>query len=84
MGTGYKKQELWLSLIQKVKGSEVARTQPFRVTPDTTIGEISTVEETLKNMSGPDVSWDYEHEWRDVKPNKPELVHGYEGRGSKQ
>jgi hypothetical protein len=72
----YKKQELWLTLIQTVKGSEVSRTKPFRVTPDTTIGEISTVEETLKNMSGPEVGWDYEHEWRDVPPSKPELVQG--------
>lgn len=79
---GYKKQELWLTLIQKRGNTEIARTQPFRVNPESTIGQISDVEETLKKMSGPTITWDWASDWRDIEKPDMTLIDGT-GRGSR-
>jgi hypothetical protein len=60
------KQELWFTLIQKRNGSEVAKSQPFKANPETTIGDMGTVEDVLTRMGAPTVTFELKPEWRDA------------------
>lgn len=82
---GKKRQRLWARVVVitgegTLTDSKVTPTGiDFPVTPDTTIQDFGDLEEALTNMFE-GVKFDLEYHWEDVKP---ELVHGYEGRGSR-